>query len=125
MTGNASRDTLSVDAADRRTIGRPHPDRARQFMPFAALRGYYELVRERERIPVPRRELTEEEARELDVVLARVTRGSLVRATYYDGEAYVTHEGKVSQKDEIYRDLWIIRTKIPFADLQSLEVLEG
>ena len=25
-------------------IGRPHPDRARQFMPFAALRGYEELV---------------------------------------------------------------------------------
>ena len=25
-------------------IGRPHPDRARQFMPFAALRGYYDLV---------------------------------------------------------------------------------
>lgn len=115
---------LSADALARRTIGRPHPDRARQFLPFAALRGYYELVHERERIATPRRELTEEEARELDAVLARVARGSLVRATYYDGEAYVTREGKVSQKDEIFRDLWIVRTKIPFADLQSLEVLE-
>jgi len=27
--------------------GRPHPDRARQFMPFAALKGYYELIAQR------------------------------------------------------------------------------
>ena len=29
-------------------LGRPHPDRARQFSPFAALRGYYELVHAKE-----------------------------------------------------------------------------
>ena len=113
------------DALARHTIGRPHPDRARQFMPFAALRGYYDLVHERERIPTPQRELTEEEARELDAALARVSRGSLVRAVYYDGEAYVTCEGKVSQKDEIYRDLWIVRTKIPFSAIQSLTPLDA
>lgn len=106
-------------------LGRPHPDRARQFSPFAALRGYYELVHERERVPTPRRELTEEEARELDAALAQVARGSLVRVTYYDGDAYVTREGLVSQKDEILRDLWLVRTKIPFAALQSLELLKA
>ena len=37
-------------------------DRARQFMPFMALKGYFELCREQERCPAPRRELTEEEA---------------------------------------------------------------
>ena len=30
-------------------IARAHPDRARQFMPFAALRGYDELIRQRTR----------------------------------------------------------------------------
>lgn len=49
----------------RRTIGKPHPDRARQFKPFAALKGYYDLLAERERVPEPRRVLTEEERREL------------------------------------------------------------
>ncbi|MCI8468111.1 MAG: hypothetical protein HFJ75_01170 [Eggerthellaceae bacterium] len=92
-------------------------------MPFAALRGYYDLVRERERIPTPRHEITDEEARELDEALAQVRRGSLVRVTHYDGEAYVVDEGAVSQKDEIYRDLWVIRTRIPFADISALEVL--
>ncbi len=29
---------------ERHIIGKPHADRARQFMPFMALRGYDELV---------------------------------------------------------------------------------
>lgn len=29
---------------ERYTLGKPHTDRARQFKPFAALRGYEELV---------------------------------------------------------------------------------
>ena len=29
---------------ERYIIGKPHPDRAKQFKPFAALRGYEELV---------------------------------------------------------------------------------
>lgn len=29
---------------ERYALGKPHPDRARQFKPFAALRGYEELV---------------------------------------------------------------------------------
>ena len=33
---------------DGEHVARAHPDRARQFMPFAALKGYDELVRERE-----------------------------------------------------------------------------
>lgn len=31
---------------ERFTLGKAHPDRARQFKPFAALRGYEELVAE-------------------------------------------------------------------------------
>ena len=40
---------------------RPRADRAQQFMPFAALKGYYDLIRERERTVEPRRELTDEQ----------------------------------------------------------------
>lgn len=31
---------------ERYILGKPHPDRAKQFKPFAALRGYEELVAE-------------------------------------------------------------------------------
>ena len=43
---------------------RRHADRARQFMPFASLRGYYDFIREQEREKEPRRELSEDGAQE-------------------------------------------------------------
>lgn len=104
-------------------LGRPHPDRARQFSPFAALRGYYELVHERERVIEPRRPLSEEEARALDATIADLQRGAMVRAVFYEKEAYRTIVGTVSQVDMIYHDLWIVRTRIPFASLCALEAL--
>lgn len=104
-------------------LGRPHPDRARQFSPFAALRGYYELVHERERVIEPRRPLSEEEARALDATIADLQRGAMVRAVFYEKDAYRTIVGTVSQVDMIYHDLWIVRTRIPFDELCALEAL--
>ena len=104
-------------------LDRPHPDRARQFSPFAALRGYYELVHERERVIESRRPLSEEEARALDATIADLQRGAMVRAVFYEKDAYRTIVGTVSQVDMIYHDLWIVRTRIPFASLCALEVI--
>lgn len=104
-------------------LGRPHPDRARQFSPFAALRGYYDLVHERERVIEPRRPLSEEEARALDATIANLQRGVMVRAVFYEKDACRTIVGTVSQVDMIYHDLWIVRTRIPFASLCALEAL--
>ncbi len=94
-------------------LGRPHPDRARQFSPFAALRGYYELVHERERVI----------ERALDATIADLQRGAMVRAVFYEKEAYRTIVGTVSQVDMIYHDLWIVRERIPFDELCALEAL--
>lgn len=107
----------------RHTIGRPHPDRARQFMPFAALRGYYDLVHAQEAVPEPRRPLTEEEACVLGEQLASLERGQVVRATYYHDGAYREAVGAVSQVDTIYRTLWVVRTAIPFDALSQIELL--
>ena len=40
----SSEPVRSAIRADRYTIGKPHPDRAAQFKPFAALKGYYDLL---------------------------------------------------------------------------------
>lgn len=63
--GGSQEGRFASEYEARRTIGKPHPDRARQFKPFAALKGYYDLLAERERVPEPCRVLTEEERREL------------------------------------------------------------
>lgn len=100
---------------------RPRADRAQQFMPFAALRGYYDLIRERERVVEPRRELTDEEALELSQKLAQVKRREMARIVHYDGEAYVTTQGLVSDIDLASRTITVVRTRIAFDDIAEID----
>ena len=97
--------------------------RTRQFMPFAALRGYYDLVHAKEVVPEPRRPLADDEARALDGIIANLVRGDVVRCRYYEDGGYRVAEGAVSQIDLTFRDLWIVRRRIPFSAIQSLEML--
>ena len=89
-------------------------------MPFAALKGYYELILERERVPEPLRELSEDEAAELSRRMARVHRGSAVHVRHYDGEAYVMSAGIVTGIDAARRTLSVGRTAIPFDRIDGI-----
>ena len=106
---------MSRDVEPRR-----HADRAAQFMPFAALTGYYDLVRERERVTEPRREPSEEEEARISAELAAVRKGQLVRVTHYERDAYVTTEGVVTSMDPVARELTVVRRRIGFDDVWSV-----
>lgn len=90
-------------------------------MPFAALKGYYELVRDQERIEQERHRLTEEEAMALSKTLPGLSRGQMVRITYYDRDAYVTIHGAITRIDEAFRTLRVVMTDIPFDDIWRIE----
>ena len=51
-------------------------DRAKQFMPFAALKGYEETLRAKEKVVVPKTELSEEMLEDLDRKLHQIQNGS-------------------------------------------------
>ena len=108
------------DRRARRADGRPRASRAAQFMPFAALTGYYDLVREQERIVEPRHELTEEEGDELSRAIMQVRRGDLVRITYYDRGGYKTRAGVVEAIDPVRRSLRLGQQAIAFDDIWKL-----
>lgn len=98
-------------------------ERARQFMPFSALRGFEELIRQQEREITARRELSEYEAERLSGKMRRVEKGMLVRVTYYDGDAYVTTEGMVSEVDFSLRFLRVIKRQIKLDDITDIEIM--
>ena len=105
----------------RRSDGSPRSDRARQFMPFAALRGYYELIRRQERVAEPRRELAQEDAERISRVLAGLRKGDMVRVTHYDVDAYVATEGVFAGADPAGRTVRVVRQAIPFDDILDIE----
>lgn len=58
-------------------------DRAKQFSPFAALKGYEVALRSKEKVLVPRIELPEEAQVELDRKLHMITKGDLITVVYF------------------------------------------
>ncbi len=100
-------------------------DRARQFMPFAALRGFTELLREQEAVPEPKKRLSDAAAGRIDRILISVRRGMMVTVTYHDGTAYRTMTGMVSQADAEGRKLRVIKTDIPFDAVFEIKIVDN
>ncbi len=97
-------------------------DRAKQFMPFAALKGFYDLIRERERIVVPKHELTDDKAAELSEIIKSVEKGKMVKVIYYSDGEYVSAEGIVSRIDLELRKLTVVKTEIDLDDIWDIIV---
>lgn len=81
------------------------PTDAAQFMPFAALTGFYDVVREQERAREPRHAVTEEHLEQLSRMLSRLGKGDEVRVTFYARDAYETCTGTIRQVDATFRTL--------------------
>ena len=113
------------DGLVRPHVARAHPDRARQFMPFAALKGYYDLVRDCERIIEPRHEATEEDVARISARLADIRKGSIVRAVHYAEHegSYVETSGAVARIDPTFQTMVVAGTSISFSDLADIEIV--
>lgn len=95
-------------------------DRAKQFMPFAALKGFEEALREKEKIVVEKISLSEESKEELDRKLHEIHRNDIITVVYFLKDEYVKITGMVSRLDKDARILKIVNTKIPFDDIYDI-----
>ncbi|MBO7690284.1 MAG: YolD-like family protein [Clostridia bacterium] len=98
--------------------------RAKQFMPFAALKGFETELEGAEFRPVPKVEFSEDAAEELDRKLRLVRPGDMVEVIYYKktarGGTYFSRTGMVAKVDSVDRSLTIVRERIPFSDLYDI-----
>ncbi len=100
----------------------PIEERAKQFAPFSPLRGLHEALAKMERVVVPKAELSEERAEELNRVLSQMKKGDMVTAVYYSEGEYVKVTGKVARLDLDENFLQVVDTKIMFGDLYRVEI---
>ncbi len=95
-------------------------DRAKQFMPFAALKGYPEALRKKEKIVVPKAAFTDEYNEVLDHKLRQVQKNDIITVIYYHKGELLKVTGMVSRIDETSRVIKIVNTKISFDDLYDI-----
>lgn len=96
-------------------------DRAKLFLPFDALKGFREALAEKERIVVPKTELSEDRKEELDRLLHQIKPGDIITVVYFHNEEYVQLTGMLSRISLSGRTLSIVQTLISFADIYSIE----
>ncbi len=105
--------------------------RAAQFLPFAALTGYDEAVRESARRTREKIELAEDARAALDESLRRaVSEGAEADVTYFlpdarkSGGEYVTVRGRIKRVDPVERMLYLSGgERISLEDILSVEAV--
>lgn len=104
-------------------MNRPKMDRAeraKQFLPFDALKGFRETLAQKERIVVEKVELSEEYREELDRRMQRVLKNDIITVVYFHDGEYVQVTGMVSRLDVTSRIIKIVNTKISFEDIYEI-----
>ena len=96
-------------------------ERAKQFMPFAALKGYEDALREKEKIRVEKIILTEERMEELNWKLNQVKQKDMITVIYYDKGEYLKITGVLSMLDQNARVLNVVNQKIPFDSIYDIQ----
>lgn len=99
--------------------------RAKQFLPFNALKGLQEALREKEKEMEyeERKYLAEETLNELDNIINRIENGSKVKIIYYNNHKYNEIAGIVTNIDSIKKKVEINkRENINICDI--IEILK-
>lgn len=110
-------------------------DRAKIFAPFAALKGYEEAIAAKQKIVVPRIELSEESKENLDLQLGKIERllsngqHPIITVVFFqkdkmnseDCGEYVQFTGLVARFDQTSCILQIVEKRLRLEDIYSIE----
>lgn len=110
-------------------------DRAKIFAPFAALKGYEEAITAKQKIVVPRIELSEESKEYLDLQLRKIEQllmngqHPIITVVYFqknkenkeDGGEYIQFMGMVAKLDQTSRILQIVDKRMRLDDIYGIE----
>ena len=97
-------------------------NRAKQFMPFSALRGLTEALAAKEHIVVDKPILSEDMAAELDQKLHQLECGKIAAITYYRKGECIEVTGIIARIDPTSQILQIVNTKISFDEILKIEL---
>ncbi len=95
--------------------------RAHIFSAFDALKGFRELLKEKERIVVPKRILSEDDLEILNRKIHEVKTGMILTVIYFDNGEYVKKTGRVAKISLDEKYIQIVKTRIQLSHIVDLE----
>lgn len=95
-------------------------DRAKIFLPFDALKGFRQALKDKERVLVKKKLLSQEEKEKLSKKISQIKKGIIIKITYFENDEYIELEGMVSKVDFAYKNVVIVTKKIIFDDILDI-----
>ena len=110
--------------ASRPKTPMPIAERAKQFLPFAAVKGLPEALAKKEKVLESKIELSEEQAGALNEKIHFIQKGTKVTVTYFEIDKYVELTGTVFKVDSIFRTLLVEDYMIEIDDIIKIEIMD-
>lgn len=101
--------------------------RAKQFMPFDALKGFKEAIAATEIYTEPKKELEEFRIDEINATLTELKKGEAVIVTYYGNSEgkYLQLTGNISGIDPYWGTLKVGEVIVDFPEIYQIEILQS
>lgn len=92
-------------------------ERAKQFMPFDALKGFKEALKEKEKVSVNKKDLSEDIKEELSEQINLIEIGDKIKIVHYKNKQYNIDVGYVKEINKIQKFIIVNNTKIFFDNI--------
>lgn len=96
--------------------------RAKQFLPFDALKGFQEALNEKQIKYEDKKELSEDSYRRLEEEWNKIEKDSIVKVKYYKNKRYIEIQGKINKIDYIRKKIQINDENINVCDIIDIEI---
>ena len=99
-------------------------DRAKQFLPFDALKGFREALYEKEKIKDNKKELSEEKMRDLERIFQKIMKGRSILIKHYENLIYTETIGQVKKINDVEKKIEIDKGWIAYENIIDVEIID-
>lgn len=96
--------------------------RAKQFLPFDALKGFYDAIGYENIIKKDKKILSEDMLTNLDKKLNSLKKGDNVLIKYYYNFDYIETSGIIKKIDKVYKKIYILNSAIDISDVIDIKI---
>ena len=97
--------------------------RAKQFLPFDALTGFYDAIRKVEIMHEEKKEFSREQLDDLDKKIKLVKKNDLIKVKYFYQDEYIETIDKLKKIDKVYHKLLLNNLTVNFDDIMDIELI--
>ena len=95
--------------------------RAKQFLPFDALKGFYDAIGYENIIKRDKKTLSEDMLMNLDKKINNLKKGDDVLIKYYSNFDYIETSGIIKKIDKVYKRIYLLNSVIDIEDVIDIK----